>query len=191
MAWTRSPLRSQTSWPAPISVATAPKAIGRFSIWRPSSSRVSSSRSLPPDNMPDARKGQVHQAEHAALGQRAREPFERGQAPGGVAAADDRADRRAGDDVDRHAARLELLQDADMGPAASGAGAERKTDARALPAGGTCASAAGEGFSGFFERLPIKTEHGPVLNRNIRLKPRSHARYAPWGHARLRILARW
>ena len=84
---------------------------------------------------PVAAEMQVEQAEHAALGQAAGEFLELVELAGEIAAADQRADRGAGDHVDLDAGLVERAQHADMRPAAGGAAAERQRDARiSLPA---------------------------------------------------------
>src|SRR5690606_27253197 len=70
-------------------------------------------------------------ADDAALGQARGEFGELRQLACGKTAADDRADRGAGDHVGGIAGIDENLQDADMGPAARRAAAERQTDAGA------------------------------------------------------------
>ena len=59
-----------------------------------------------------------------------REFFQRIEMAGGVASADDRTDRRSGDDVRLDAGFVERLQDTDMGPAARRAAPQRQTDFR-------------------------------------------------------------
>src|ERR1700693_3683314 len=63
------------------------------------------------------------------------EGFDAVESVGSVAAADDRADRGAGDDIRVQAELVERPQDPDMGPAARGAAAERETDLRAVALG--------------------------------------------------------
>ena len=72
---------------------------------------------------------EVEQAEDAATGEAAGEFLEVVEGPGDIAAADHGADRGAGDDVGVEAGFDQGPNDADMGPAAGGAAAERQADA--------------------------------------------------------------
>ena len=72
---------------------------------------------------------EVEQAEDAALGQAAGEFLELVQLAGEIAAADQRADRGAGDHGDFDAGLVERAQHADMRPAASAAAAQRQRNA--------------------------------------------------------------
>ena len=81
----------------------------------------------------NAGKRHVHHAEHGLFGEIARKQLDDIKPPGGVAAADHRADRGAGDDVGMNAMIAKLKQDADMRPAARSAGAERNANLRAPP----------------------------------------------------------
>jgi hypothetical protein len=72
---------------------------------------------------------QVEQSENTALREAAGEFFQFVQLAGQIAAADQGADRGAGDHVDLDAGFVERAQDADMGPAAGRAAAERQSDA--------------------------------------------------------------
>ena len=69
---------------------------------------------------------QIEQPEKPALGQAAGEFFQLVELAGQIAAADQRADRRAGDHADLDAGLVERTQHADMGPAARRAAAKRK-----------------------------------------------------------------
>ena len=73
----------------------------------------------------------VEIADDAAQRQRARPVFQRVELAGGVAAADQRADRGADDDVGHDAVGEQRPHDADMGKAARRAAAEHKPDRRA------------------------------------------------------------
>ena len=77
-----------------------------------------------------ARAGEieVEEAQHLAAGQVARELLQGIELAGHVAAADDGADRRAGDDVGIDAGLVEGAQDADVRPSAGGTAAKRQTD---------------------------------------------------------------
>ena len=77
-----------------------------------------------------AGEGEVEEAEHAAPGQRAGERLEHLELAGGVATADQRADRRADDDVGLQAQRVEFLKRPDMRPAARRARAEHDAESR-------------------------------------------------------------
>ena len=77
-----------------------------------------------------AGEGQIEQADDATPVEREREILDLGEAPGGVEAADDRADRCADDDIRADAHRVELFENADMAPATRGAGAKRDADFR-------------------------------------------------------------
>ena len=72
----------------------------------------------------------VEIADDAPPRQRARPVLERVELIGGVAAADQRAHRRADDDVGHDAVRLQRPHHADMGKAARRAAAEHKPDGR-------------------------------------------------------------
>src|ERR1041385_8957104 len=80
----------------------------------------------------------------AAPGQRARPSLQRIELARRVATADDRANRRADDDVRDNAVRHQRAHHADMGKAARRAAAERKSDAGAArsrldrPGAGVC-----------------------------------------------------
>ena len=77
-----------------------------------------------------AGEGEVEQAKHPPPGQRAGESLEHIEPPGRVAAADQCADRRADNDVELQAQRIEFLQRADMRPAARRARSEHEPDFR-------------------------------------------------------------
>ena len=79
---------------------------------------------------PAAGEGKINEAEHPPPGQRAGESLEHVELAGRVAASDQRADRRADDHVGPDAQRVELLQRADMRPAARRARAEHEADPR-------------------------------------------------------------
>ena len=76
-----------------------------------------------------AAKMQVEQAEHAPLGQAAGEFLELVELAGEIAAADQRADRGAGDHRHLDAGLVERPQHADMCPAARRTAAERQRNA--------------------------------------------------------------
>jgi hypothetical protein len=88
----------------------------------------------------------VHQAENAALGERAGKGFELLQAARGETSADDRTGRGADDNARRNAHRDQLLDRSDVRPAARGARAEHDPDR--LPA------APGVASDYIFARLP-------------------------------------
>src|SRR5690606_10386814 len=75
----------------------------------------------------------IEQAEDLATSEAAGEGFQVVEESGGVATADQRADRGADDDVRPDADLAEGLEDADVGPAACGAAAERQGDAAPRP----------------------------------------------------------
>ncbi len=75
-----------------------------------------------------AADGEIEQPHHPALGERAGEGLEGVELSGGKAAADDGADRTAGDDVRHDALAGEDLHHADMRPAAGGPAAEGEPD---------------------------------------------------------------
>ena len=77
-----------------------------------------------------AGEGEIEEAEHAAAGQGPGECLEHVEPARGVAAADQRADRRADDDIEPQAHRVEFPQRADMGPAARRARAKHDPDFR-------------------------------------------------------------
>ena len=76
---------------------------------------------------------EIEQPHDPALGERQGEGFELVEARGCIAAADDGADRAAGDHVGDDALALEDAHDADMRPAARGARPEGEADLQ-LPA---------------------------------------------------------
>ena len=79
----------------------------------------------------------VEEAEQLAAGQPPAAVLELVEQPGAVAAADDGAHGRSGDDVGLHAKLVEGAQHADVRPAARGAAAQRQSDQRpSLPTGG-------------------------------------------------------
>ena len=82
--------------------------------------------SRPPAIRPEPRDVEVEQPHDPALGQRMREGLELVELAGGVAAADHRADRAAGDHVRHDAGSREHPHHADMRPAAGRAAAERQ-----------------------------------------------------------------
>ena len=86
-----------------------------------------------------AAEGEIEQAEHAPLVERAGEELQRVEPAGGEATADQGPDRRPDDDIGDEAHRLEFVQRADMRPAARRAGAEREADPRpGAPAAARC-----------------------------------------------------
>ena len=146
MASTIGPLLSQTSWPVFISVATATKRIGRFSMrcWpSPASSRAE----LVAAHQPAAAERYVDQVEHAAPRQLQREIFDLVEPARGIAAADHGADRGADDHVGDDAHLVQFSQRANMRPAARDAGAERQPDARPAFAGGAAGDLLGYAFA--------------------------------------------
>ena len=78
-----------------------------------------------------AGEGEVHQREDAPLGQRAGEGLDLVELAGGVATADDRADRGARDHVGHDSVVGELSEHADMRPAAGRARAQRQANLHA------------------------------------------------------------
>src|SRR5258708_4202459 len=89
------------------------------------------------------------------------EGFDAVESVGSVAAADDRTDRGAGDDIRLQAELVERPQDPDMGPAARGAAAERETDLRAFALGcfGTLAHRRRQAAGVAPPEPPIAAEH--------------------------------
>ena len=79
---------------------------------------------------------EVEKAEDPSARQAPGESFEAVEFARRVAAADDRADRRAGDDVGDEAGLGEGAEDADMSPAAGGAAAEGDAEASRGGSGG-------------------------------------------------------
>src|ERR1700736_4916447 len=75
---------------------------------------------------------EVEETEDSPAREVAGEGLDAVDSAGRIAAADDRADRGAGDDIRLEAELVERPQDPDMGPAASGAAAERQADLRRL-----------------------------------------------------------
>ena len=71
---------------------------------------------------------EIEVAEDAAAGQLAGELFQLVEMTGGMAGADDGADRRSGDDVRLDPGLGESFEDADVGPAARRASPQRKPD---------------------------------------------------------------
>ena len=122
------PLDSQISWPVRISAATQTNGLRRSSKVSAVHMLLHALRQLHAAEQAVAADMQVEQAEHAALGQAAGEFFEFVELAGEIAAADQRADRGAGDHVDLDAGLVERAQHADMRPAARRAAAERKGD---------------------------------------------------------------
>ena len=126
------PLDSQISWPVRISAATQTKGFGRSSKRDALHMLAQPGVELHAAEQPVAAEIEVEQAEDAALGQAAREFFQFVELAGEVAAADQRADRGAGDHGDLDAGFVERAQHADMRPAARAAAAQRKRDAGLL-----------------------------------------------------------
>ena len=85
---------------------------------------------LDPKPSSDVQSFTSEQAEHSPSCQAAREFLELVELAGQIAAADERPDGCAGDHVDLDTGLVERPQNADMGPAASRAAAERQRDAR-------------------------------------------------------------
>ena len=75
-----------------------------------------------------AGEGKVEEAEHAALGQRTGEGLQDVEFSSGIAAANERADRRADDHLGPHPQRVQLPQRADMRPAPRRARAEHDAE---------------------------------------------------------------
>src|SRR5690606_8257630 len=75
-------------------------------------------------------KAEIEQAQHAPPRQRTGEVFQRIELARRVAAADERADGGAGDDVGLDARARQGAEDADMRPAAGDAGAQCDADLR-------------------------------------------------------------
>ena len=128
MAATSGPRVSQISCPVPSSVAIVHEAdrqvldaqVGEIALEQPLQP-VAADQAGPADV-------EIEQAHDAALGERACEGFELVELAGGVAAADDGADRTARDDIRHDAFAFEDPHDADMGPAPGCAAAKRKAD---------------------------------------------------------------
>src|ERR1700736_3923481 len=78
---------------------------------------------------------EVEETEDSPAREVAGEGLDAVDSAGRIAAADDRTDRGAGDNIRLEAELVERPQDPDMGPAARGAAAERETDLRRLAPG--------------------------------------------------------
>ena len=128
MASPRGPRDSQTSWPEPISVATAMKRLARDFDGEGLDPRVQHVAQAVAVDEAGAGEIEIEKAQHLAPRQLAREPLQRVELAGHVAAADQRADRRSGDDVGLDAGLRQRPQHADMRPSARGAGAQRETN---------------------------------------------------------------
>ena len=130
----------------------------------------------------DARpaKRQVEQADDAPARQRRREMFQFVQPVRRIAAADDRADGCADNDVGLYAPSLELTQDADVAPAARRARAERQADLRSRTAGRrrsrrqTAASVSGLVIGSADDR-----QHGTLPIPNSLIRPIVPRRFRP------------
>ncbi len=128
MAATRGPRVSQISCPVPSSVAIVTEAdrqildahLAQIALDQPP-------QPVAPDEAGPA-DVEIEEAHDAALGQRPCERLDFIELAGGVAAADDGADRTARDDVRHDAFTFEDTHDADMGPAPRCAAAKRKAD---------------------------------------------------------------
>ena len=77
-----------------------------------------------------ASEGEVQEAQHPATGQRTGEGLEHIEPAGRVAASNQGADRRADNDIEFQAQRVEFPERANVGPAPRGAGSEDKADFR-------------------------------------------------------------
>ena len=119
MAVISEPLDSQISWPVRISAATQTNGFGK--ILEAHAVHVLAACAgveLHAAEQAVAAEIEVEQAEDAALGQAAGEFLELVELAGEIAAADQRADRGAGDHRDFDAGLVERAQHADMRPAA-------------------------------------------------------------------------
>ena len=132
MAVISEPLDSQISWPVRISAATQTNGFGRSSKRRAVHVLLHPRVELHAAEQAVAAEIEVEQAEDAALGQAAGEFLELVELAGEVAAADQRADRGAGDHGDLDAGFVERAQHADMRPAARAAAAQRQRNAGLL-----------------------------------------------------------
>ena len=111
-------------------MATAVNGGSSSSMLRSPSWRSRRSHSLLPVDERRAGEIEIEIAEDAAAGQLAGELFQLIEMSGRMAGADDGADRRSGDDVRLDPGFGQRLEDADMGPAARRAAAQRQPDLR-------------------------------------------------------------
>lgn len=127
MAVISAPLLIQTSWPLLTSVATATKGRSRLSIEILQMLLHASGQPHAAEEAGTA-NGEIEKAGDAPHGERAGEGLQFVQLAGEITAADESADRGAGDHRDLDAFLVQRPEHADMGPAAGSTAAQRQRD---------------------------------------------------------------